>query len=141
MLEVEDEILQASMCIVQALLAFTEVLPRDPANPERQNPPEEWIEKYGLEAAQQRLLLAERGWDPAAKEPAGSVAARHLVIGIAKARGQKGTVRTPEVNVRISLPAPKSASFSASSSSSSQAEGQGRGDGTPVIYPSRVLDE
>ena len=123
MLQIEDEILQACYQITQAHLAYVEVSPTE------ENPPESWVQQHGLENAMKRLDVAKSGWLPTSKEPSGSVAARQIMVGIAKARGQKASIRVPEVNVKIALPAPTSASFP------SQAEGQVQ------QYPSRVLDE
>ena len=103
MREIEDDVYQHALGNVEAMLSYYEVSPMD------ENPPEAWVEKYGLEAAQLRLKVAKDGHLKKADAPIGLHSSLHLVVGIAKARGQSVRVGTLELNARISLPAPTTA--------------------------------
>ena len=103
MLAIEDEILEHSLGIVRGMLSAAEIRPSD------ENPPEEWVQRLGKEAAEQQLAVARECWLPASKMPGFVVHSTHLVVGIAKARGQKIHLRAGELNVKISLPAPTTA--------------------------------
>lgn len=103
MKEIEDDVYAHALGSVEAMLSYYEVSPLD------ENPPEAWVEKYGLEAAQHRLKVAKDGHLTKANAPIALHSALHLVVGIAKARGQSVRVGTLELNARISLPAPTTA--------------------------------
>lgn len=107
MMEIEDEVYQQSAAIVAATLDFCLIAP------DQQEPPPEWVERFGLEAAKQRLAVAKAGWMPASVAPAGTKLAQQTMQGIARARRHQmlaaGTPR--EVNAKIALPAPTAASM------------------------------
>ena len=96
-------ILQTAMSNVAAIQSFSQFHPSD------ENPPESWVQELGLEAARKKFDRAKKGWGSVKDAPFGAVQALHLVIGIAKARGQSVRVGTLELNARISLPAPTTA--------------------------------
>jgi len=100
MREIEDEILQTALGNVAAIQDATSI------SPEEENPPEEWVERFGKEAAEKRLYAAKWGWKAQKEAPLWAIQALQMVVGIAKARGQSVRVGTLELNARISLPAP-----------------------------------
>ncbi|HET8958032.1 MAG TPA: hypothetical protein VFM95_06215 [Microcella sp.] len=99
----EDEVFQTSVGVVQAMLDFHLV------DPKQQDPPPEWVELYGEEAARQRLAVAKAGWMPNSLKPSGLDVATRIVTGIARARGNRQVTGPAEINVKLSLPAPTSA--------------------------------
>ena len=105
MLEIEDEIYQTAAGILHATLDFCHV------TPDQEEPPEEWVARFGADAAKKRLAVAKAGWLPQSLGPSGPKYAVQLVAGISRARrmqsGQLGAPR--EVNAKIALPAPTSA--------------------------------
>lgn len=104
MLEIEDEVYQQASGILRAALDFCHI---DPAQPD---PPPEWVEQYGLEAAKQRLNVAKQGWEPKSTSACGIDLAKSMVIGISRARRHTALQGGPrEVNAKIALPAPTSA--------------------------------
>ncbi len=100
------------------MLSYYEVKPTD------ENPPESWVERFGLEGAMMRFKVAKDSHLPKAAAPIALHSSLHLVVGIAKARGQSVRVGTLELNARISLPAPTTAEHPG-----------------PVVYEVRDLDE
>lgn len=104
MLEIEDEIYQTAVGILHATLDFCQVAP------DQQEPPAEWVQRLGLEAAKQRLNVAKAGWLPMSLSPSGPKYAVQLVAGISRARRlQNGQSGPREINAKIALPAPTSA--------------------------------
>jgi hypothetical protein len=105
MLELEDEVYQQASGILRAALDFCHV------RPDQAEPPAEWVEQYGLDAAKQRLEVAKQGWAPKSLSASGIDLAKSMVIGISRARrhtaANAGLPR--EVNAKIALPAPTSA--------------------------------
>jgi hypothetical protein len=102
--EIEDEVFQTSAAVVQATLDFHLV------RPDQQEPPPEWVEEYGLEAALQRLAVAKAGWMPNSQAPAAVGLASRIVTGIARARRTGIQALGPrEINVKLTLPVPTSA--------------------------------
>lgn len=118
MRDVEDEVMQRALGNVDAMLSYYEVKPGD------ENPPEAWVERYGLEGAMQRFQVARDARLPKAQAPIGLHTSLQVVVGIAKARGQSVRVGTLELNARISLPAPTTAEHPG-----------------PVTYEVRDIDE
>jgi hypothetical protein len=101
--ELENEIFERAAGVVNAYLSFAEV------TPQQQEPPPEWVEKYGPEGAKQRLAIAKAGWLPASVAPAGAKLAVQAQIGISRGRAYKQARLTQNnLNVKISLPAPTS---------------------------------
>lgn len=103
MREVEDEVLQRALGNLNAIQSFSEI------SPDEENPPESWVQEYGLEAATKRLALAKAGWRPMKDAPFGAVQSLQIAVGYAKARGQQVNLAAGELNVKISLPAPTTA--------------------------------
>lgn len=104
MFEIEDEIYQTAAGILHATLDFCLVAP------DQQEPPPEWVSRYGAEAAAQRLRVAKAGWLPQSLGPSGPKYAAQLVAGISRARRMtSGQIGPREVNAKIALPAPTSA--------------------------------
>lgn len=100
MREIEDEVLQRAIGNCNAIQCFSEI------SRDEENPPEQWVEELGLEAAQKKLAIAKQGWVPQKEAPFGAIQAMQIMIGIAKARGQSVKIGSLELNARISLPAP-----------------------------------
>lgn len=118
-LEAENRVLQTSQQVVEALLAFHEV------EPDQALPPQDWVERYGQDAADKRLRVARSGWLPTAHAPNAVKIAAQVMVGIAKARGQiaaSAAMPAGDVNVRISLPSPTDAAHPA------------------MVYPSKEID-
>lgn len=84
--DVEDSVLVSACHIVEAHLSFHEVSPYE------ENPPEEWVEQYGVKAAELRLKVAKTGHLPVKDLPSGVVTAQRVMLGMAKARGQAPAV-------------------------------------------------
>lgn len=104
MLEIEDEVFQTAAGILRASLDFYQV------TPDQTEPPPDWVERFGLEAARQRLAVAKRGWDPQSVSPASVNLAKQVYVGISRARRAQLTAGGPrEVNAKIALPAPTAA--------------------------------
>ncbi len=118
-LEAENNVLQESQQVSQAMLAFHEV------EPDQVLPPKEWVEKYGQDAAEKRLRVARSGWLPSSAAPSAVKYAVQIMVGIAKSRGQiaaAAAMPAGDVNVRISLPSPTDAAHPA------------------IDYPSKEID-
>lgn len=106
MLEIEDEVFQTAAGILRASLDFYQV------TPDQTEPPPDWVERFGLEAAKQRLAVAKRGWDPQSVSPASVNLAKQVYVGISRARRNQLAAGGPrEVNAKIALPAPTAASM------------------------------
>jgi len=103
MTELEDEVFVEASGIVSAALAFHEV------SPEQRDPPPEWVQQLGEEAARRKLQLAKLMWMKRADMPGGVELASKLLVGIARGRGHRGKVTIRELNATINLPAPTSA--------------------------------
>lgn len=105
MLEIEDEVFQTAAGILKASLDFYQV------RPDQTEPPPEWVERYGLEAAKQRLEVAKRGWDPQSVSPASVTLAKQVYVGISRSRKHAALAagQGREVNAKIALPAPTAA--------------------------------
>lgn len=102
---IEEEIYQASTQIVAATLEASCVPPN------LEEPPPEWVEKYGLEGAKMRLIVAKHAWLPKNQAPMFMHTAQDMSIGIQRIRALRaGTaLALKELNVKIALPAPTSA--------------------------------
>jgi hypothetical protein len=104
MLEIEDEVYQQASGILRAALDFCHI------DPSQTDPPPEWVEQCGLEAAKRRLNVAKQGWEPKSTSASGIDLAKSMVIGISRARRHTALQGGPrEVNAKIALPAPTSA--------------------------------
>lgn len=104
MLEIEDEVYQTAAGILQANLDFYLV------TPDQEDPPPEWVERYGLAAAKNRLAVAKAGWLPPSQEPAAIRRSAQVVTGISRSRRHAANSAGPrEVNAKIALPAPTAA--------------------------------
>ena len=101
--ELEDDTFERANGVVNAFMAFGEI------DPDQSEPPEAWIEEYGLAAARQRLAVAKMGWAPASVAPAGAKLAAQVMAGIARGRGYRVRVTQNNLNVKLSLPAPTTA--------------------------------
>jgi hypothetical protein len=105
MLEIEDEVFQTAAGILGAALDFCHVAP------DQQEPPPDWVSRFGEEGAKQRLAVAKAGWMPPSLAPASLKLAAQMYTGIARIRGMaaRGASGPREVNAKIALPAPKGA--------------------------------
>lgn len=118
MTDLEDGILERSLRVLDGYLAFEEVRPDTP------EPPKEWVEKYGREAAERRLAMARVGWMPANFTPGAFKVAQQFVTGTQRARQERSAGVGTQLNVQIVLPAPTS-----------------REHPGPVVYECKDLDE
>ena len=100
--EIEDRIYDRASGVVEAALSFHEV------SADQAEPPPDWIERYGLDGAKQRLEVAKSGWMPHSVAPAGVKLAAQVMAGIARGRGHRVKLTQNNVNVKISLPPPTS---------------------------------
>ncbi len=100
---IEDRVYDRAAAVVEAFLSFHEVLPN------QDEAPPDWIEKYGLEGARQRLHVAKAGWMPQSLAPAAAKLAVQVMAGIARGRSTRVKVNAQNINVKIALPAPTSA--------------------------------
>lgn len=104
MMEIEDEVFQAAAGILKASLDFYQV------TPDQTEPPPEWVEQFGLDAAKKRLAVAKAGWLPPSLAPASVKLATQVYAGSTRARRHQALNAGPrEVNAKIALPAPTSA--------------------------------
>lgn len=103
MQETEDECYQAASQIVDAYLSFTEI------DFDQQDPPAEWVSRFGEEGARRRLQIARLGWAPKEQMPGGVVIAHKFMDGVIKANVKRGGKKVINLNATISLPAPTSA--------------------------------
>mgnify|MGYP001569344691 CR=1 FL=1 len=101
--ELENEIFERAAGVVGAALSFHEV------RHDQEEPPPEWIERYGAEGARQKLAVAKSGWLPASVAPNGTKLAHLVMTGIQRGRAYKLKVTQNTLNVKIALPAPTSA--------------------------------
>ncbi len=104
-IDLEDRIYERAAGVVDAFLAYHEVLPN------QEEAPPDWIEQYGLEGARQRLHVAKSGWMPQSHAPAAPKLAVQVMAGISRGRAWRGAKLTQNnLNVQLTLPAPTSAS-------------------------------
>ena len=100
MTDLEDGIQERCLRVLDGYLAFEEV------RPDSQEPPPEWVAKYGVEGAERRLALARVGWMPKQYTPGAFDAAQKFVTGTQKARSEKRVGGT-QLNVQMLVfPAP-----------------------------------
>jgi len=101
--EIEDRVFDIATGVIEANLAFFEV------SHDQQDPPTDWVEKYGETAARQRLAVAKAGWMPANQAPSAIKLAAMVRTSISRAYGhQTGRGQLNQINVKIALPAPTS---------------------------------
>lgn len=99
--ELESQIFEQASGVVEATLAFHEV------SPNQAEPPEAWVERYGLEAANQRLAVAKRGWDPASVAPNAVTVALKFMAASTRGRAHRNAkLIQNNLNVNLQLPAP-----------------------------------
>jgi hypothetical protein len=99
--ELENQIFEQASGVVEATLAFVEV------RPNQTEPPEAWIERYGLEAAKQRLEVAKMGWAPASVAPSAVTVAVKFMAASTRGRAFRGAkLIQNNLNVKLELPAP-----------------------------------
>ncbi len=101
--ELENEVFERAVGVVNAALAFVEV------TPQQEEPPENWVTEFGLEAARQRLQIAKMGYLPASMAPNGFKLALQAQVGISRGRAYRVKVTQNNLNVKIALPAPTTA--------------------------------
>lgn len=101
--QLENEVFERSVGVLNAALAFVEV------DPDQIEPPESWVEEYGLEAARQRLKIAKMGYLPASIAPNGFKLALQAQTGISRGRAYRVKLTQNTLNVKIALPAPTTA--------------------------------
>lgn len=99
---VEDEIHRESASVLRDALAFVEI---DPAWEE---PPQEWLEKYGQLEAEKRFRAAKYALMNAKEAPVGLKLAKDTFVGMAKARAtEKGGPKTLNMTfVQMTRPLP-----------------------------------
>lgn len=76
----EDDILERSMRTVEAALHWEDI------DPDVTEPPAEWVESIGYEAAKKRLRVAKAAWMSAKEAPVALNMARTTALGITKVR-------------------------------------------------------
>jgi len=116
--QLENEVLEQASGVVSAFLSFHEVLPN------QVEPPRDWIERFGVDAALKRLAVAKAGWLPQSLAPSAVTLAGKLITGISRGRQHRLNVTQNTLNVKIGLPAPTS-----------------REHPGPVVYEVRDLEE
>lgn len=116
--ELENEVMEEATQVLLAFLAFHEVTPN------QTEPPAEWIERFGRDAALKRLALAKTGWLPTSVAPAAVTIAAKAHTGISRGRKHNLRVTQNTLNVKIALPAPTS-----------------RDNPGPTVYEVRELEE
>lgn len=101
--EIEDQIFYKSAALVEAHMDHFEV------SPDQEEPPPAWVERYGADAARQRLKVAKTGWLPKRDCPSGVDLAGKFLIGSVRARAYRQANPVQQnLNVKINLPAPTS---------------------------------
>lgn len=89
----EQEVLEESLQVLNGALKFNEVEHDD------EDPPDEWVERYGATKATKMLKLAKAGKLPANMAPVGIKVAQQVATGILKARGDGNAPR--QLNVQF----------------------------------------
>jgi hypothetical protein len=101
--ELELRVYEHAGGVVEAFLSFADV------HPQQTEPPPDWVERYGYDAACKRLAVAKGGWLPVSQAPAGAKTAAQLLTGITRGRAHRNQKLTQNnINVKIALPAPTS---------------------------------
>lgn len=100
--ELEQNLLETAAGIIEAGLAFHEVTPT------QQDPPPDWVERYGETAARQRLAVAKAAWMPQSLAPAALPLSVRMYVGITRGRGRQQQLVQNQLNVNLTLPAPTS---------------------------------
>ena len=100
--ELEDRVYDIASGVVEATLSFHEV------DPDQAVPPEEWVQRYGQKAAEQRLAVAKAGWMPQNIAPSAVKLAATVMNGITRGRNYNKQRSLQQINVKIALPAPTS---------------------------------
>jgi hypothetical protein len=77
---IDDNMLYGSLNILDGVLDFADL------NPEDEEPPASWVERYGEEDAWKRFRLARVGWLPSKNLPSGVKIASTLVTEVLKAK-------------------------------------------------------
>jgi hypothetical protein len=101
--ELENEISERAAGVINAMLSFTEVTPT------QEEPPAAWVTEFGLEAATQRLKIAQMSYLPASVAPNGFKYAVQVQAGISRGRAWRTKITQNNLNVKIALPAPTTA--------------------------------
>lgn len=81
--EVEHAVQQNSFDVVDAVVSFAEI------NPEQEEPPQNWIEKYGYLKALHRFRIAKAGWMSAKDAPVAIKVAASIATNALKNRGEE----------------------------------------------------
>jgi hypothetical protein len=90
----EDELFHESLSIVHDALKFADIDPGD------EEPPEQWVEELGYEAATKRFRLARMACLSAKEAPVGIKMAQAMATGIIRARAaDKGSSHTLNIAV------------------------------------------
>jgi hypothetical protein len=77
---IDDNMLYGSLGILDGVLDFSDI------DPESEEPPKEWIDKFGATDAWKRFRLAKVGWLPNRSLPSGVKIAATLVTEVLKAK-------------------------------------------------------
>lgn len=99
--ELELRVYERASQVVQGILRFHEVTPT------QTEPPEQWVEEFGREGAEQLLGVAKAGWLPQSLAPAALKIAVSCTIGIRRGQ-QRANQRLGggELPVKMLLPQP-----------------------------------
>lgn len=100
--ELENELMEKASTVLSDYLSFREI------RHDQTEPPQQWIDELGREAAEQKLNMAKAAWLPASLAPAGATVAARMVAGIARGRNYRVKLTQNNLNVKIALPAPTS---------------------------------
>lgn len=104
MQQIEEQIFEKCAALMEAHLDAAEV------DPDQQEPPPEWVERWGLDVARRRLIFAKMGYLPASQMPSAVKLSGQYVLGVVKGRQSRiGKLTQNVLNVKIALPAPTSA--------------------------------
>lgn len=87
LVRIEEDIYAGDLATIRDTASFRDI------DPNATEPPEEWVEKYGLEEATRRHRIARAAWLPEKQSPVGLKLANQRLLGIQKARSQENAVR------------------------------------------------
>lgn len=93
MLELENRLAERSAEIVEGVMAFAD-LPYD-----SEEPPQQWIDAMGYDAAQRTFRCVKAGQSPSSSVPHGVKVAAQVLAGVMKARALRGQSQTLNVQV------------------------------------------
>lgn len=83
-------------------------------DPQRDEPPDEWIVEFGEKEAKRRYTIAKASWLSAKEAPIALSIAPKLVLGIASVRAKRNEVKNPvTINniVGVQIPSPQEVDY------------------------------